>query len=175
MSTPYSLEDFRFDFLRAATFVRRFRHPMHTLQFIDHDFQPMRQTVPYWQLQKVLDMPAVKKGRKNKFANDMEFINYKLDAETRRAFDDWYNSKGNTVVQAIFETLQADNKLSLSYDPDNECYIAAMTGRPESLNPGKCMTLRSADWMKALAAVSYVHTVVFDGEIWEVSGESDLV
>lgn len=114
-------------------------------------------------------------GKKRTPFGNVEFINFKFDKETKAKFDEWYNSKGNTVLQAIFETLQADNKLSVSYDVDNECFIGAMTGKDDSLNKHKCITIRSAEWMRAMAAVAFIHTVLFDGEIWTVSGETDLV
>ena len=120
-------------------------------------------------------MATPKKKRSASFSNQIEFINYKFNQETKAAFEAWYSAKGNTFLQAVYDTLGNSYKLSLSWDSSNDCFIAAMTGREDSLNPHSCITLRSTDWVKALAALAYVHTVVFDGEIWEVQGDTDMV
>lgn len=106
---------------------------------------------------------------------ELTFINYKFDAETKTAFEKWFAAKEPLFTNAIFDTLRGEYKLSLSWDEDKECVIAAMTGKDESLNPKKCLTIRSADWVKAIAACAYVHTVVFSGEIWDVDTSTDMV
>lgn len=120
-------------------------------------------------------MAQKKPGKKRTPFGNVAFINYKFDKETKARFDTWYNSKGDTVLQAIFETLQGEHKISVSWDADNECFIGSMTGKEDSLNPNKCITIRSAEWMRAMAAVAFIHTVVFDGEIWDASEETDIV
>jgi len=119
---------------------------------------------------------ATKRPAKNRtpFGN-IEFVNFKLDKEQRAQFDNWFSSKGNTVIQAIFEMLQAEHKLSVRYDQTNNCFIGSMTGKEDSLNKNRCLTLRSADWFRALAACAYVHTIIFNGEIWDVEEVSDMV
>lgn len=120
-------------------------------------------------------MAQGKKAKKSRFSSNIEFVNYRMDSETKVVFDAWYTDKKNPFVQAVFETLQNEYKLSLSWDDERECFTAAMTGKEESLNPGKCLTIKSADWAKALAACVYVHTIVFAGEIWEVDTSTDMV
>jgi len=61
------------------------------------------------------------------------------------------------------------------WDDEKECYTAAMTGKEESLNYGKCLTIKSDDWAKALAACAFVHTIVFSAEIWDVDDSTDMV
>lgn len=113
-------------------------------------------------------------SKRTPFGN-VEFINYKFDKETKQQFETWYSSKGETVLKAIFETLQGDYKMSISYDEANECFIASMTGKETSLNKDKCIVIRSAEWMRALSACAFVNIVLFDGEIWDASGETDMV
>lgn len=167
--------EFRGKFLQAIAYSLQFGripqafYPRHNWDGTFNSYYP------YARIQEVFDMANKKPSRKNSFQRDIEFINFKFDAATKARFDDWYNTKGNTVLQAIFETLQAENKMSISWDDSSDCFIASMTGKPESLNKGKCITIRSAEWMRALSAVAFIHIVLFDGEIWEVSGETDLV
>lgn len=127
------------------------------------------------QLERLFFMASKKRKALSKNFSNMEFVNYKFDAETKASFETWYETKSRPFVDAIFETLQAECKLSLSWDDEKECVIAAMTGKEDSLNPGKCLTLRSADWIKAIAACAYVHTIVFSGEIWEVDTSTDML
>ena len=130
---------------------------------------------PYAALRTLFDMANKKQSRKPAFVSNITFINYRMDKPTKDQFNAWFSTKGNTVVDAIFETLQADHKLSISWDPDNEVFIAAMTGKETSLNAGKCLTMRSGEWFKAMAALAYIHTVVYAGEIWDVEQETDMV
>jgi len=130
---------------------------------------------PWSLMQEILDMATKKPGKKRTPFGNVEFVNYKLDAETKARFDTWFNSKGSTVVDAIFETLQGEHKLSVSWDDANECFIASMTGKEDSLNKNKCITIRSAEWFRAQACCAFIHTVIFEGEIWDVSAETDMV
>jgi len=130
---------------------------------------------PYFRIQEVLDM-ATKNPKKNRSNfGDVEFVNFKFDKDTKAQFQAWFETKGNTVIEAIFNTLQADNKMSVSYDNQNDCFIGSMTGKDGSLNPKKCLTIRSSEWFKAMAACAYVHTIIFDGEIWNVEDSTDMV
>jgi len=126
-------------------------------------------------LEEILTMPAKKSSKKSSNFAPLTFINFKFDRETKTAFATWYASKEHLYISALEETIKAENKLSVSWDDEKECYTAAMTGKEDSLNYGKCLTLKSDDWAKALAACAYVHTVVFAGEIWEVDDSTDMV
>lgn len=167
--------EFRTRFLDAIGYSLQFGRFPHSLYPRYNQDGNIHLYYPYARIQEVFDM-AAKKGSKNRtpFGN-VEFINFKFDRETKEKFEQWYASKGNTVIQGIFETIQAEYKLSVSYDSQNECFIASMTGKEDSLNPNKCIVIRSSEWMRALAGVAFVNIVLFDGEIWEASGETDML
>jgi len=120
-------------------------------------------------------MASPKRKKTSKFQNNITFVQYKMDKETQKKFNAWYTESGDALLSAVYETLQNENKLSLSWSEDHECFIASMTGKEDSLNSGRCLVMRSKEWYKALAACAYVHIVIFDGEIWDVSDETDLV
>lgn len=129
----------------------------------------------YPALRTLFEMASKKKKPTQYNGRNVEFVNYKFDKPTKEAFDAWFAAKGNSAINAVFETLQSEHKLSLSYDTESEVFIAAMTGKEDSLNPGKCLTLRSTEWFKAMAACAYVHTVIFSGEVWEIEAGTDVL
>lgn len=131
--------------------------------------------IPWHAMEVFFDMANPRKSKNRTPFGNITFVSYKMDKETQKKFNAWFEASGNTLIDAVVETLQGDYRIGLSWDTDHDCFTASLTGRDESLNPSKCITMRSKDWHKALGAVVYVHTVVFDGEIWDASEESDLV
>jgi len=166
-------------------FKHRFALLYHNIQF--NGIRSRGTRYPHWlcdpnpkfnyksQLEELLDMPAKKSNKKQNIFEPMTFVNYKFDKETKAAFSTWYNSKEALYISALEETVKGQNKLSVSWDDEKECYTAAMTGKKDSLNPNMCVTVKSDDWAKALAACAYIHTVIFAGEIWEVDDSTDMV
>lgn len=103
------------------------------------------------------------------------FMNYNMDKREKGLFNDWLAEAGNKAILAVKETVEDEYKFSLSYDPDKECYIASLTGREDSLNPGRCLVVRSADWERAFFALAYIHIVTFSGEVWDLDVADNLV
>lgn len=120
-------------------------------------------------------MPAKKRGNAKNTSFNVEFVNFKLNPAEKKDFETWHSEKGNAMLKALHETLEGDYKLSLSYDANNECFIAAMTGRDESLNPNRCITMRSTDWQKALFSLAYINAVIFKYGVWDFESDTDMV
>lgn len=170
-----SFEEFRHEFMMAISYSLQFgRIPQALYPRMNPD-GTINSYYPYARIQRVLDMAQKKPAKKRTPFGNIEFVNFKFNKEQKAQFEAWFATKGNTVLQAVFETLQGEHKMSVSYDADNECFIGSMTGKEDSLNKDLCLTIRSAEWFRAMAACAYVHTVIFSGESWEVEVTTDLV
>lgn len=131
--------------------------------------------VPILALWRIFDMATKKKPAPKTPWQQIEFINYKMDKDTRAKFKRWLETPVEARMALIHETLQSDHKFSLSWDDSNECFIASLTGKAESLNPNKCISLRAHEWDTALFAVTFVHVVIFSGEIWDSDEGVDIL
>lgn len=131
--------------------------------------------VPILALWRIFDMATKKKPASKSTWQQIEFINYKMDKDTKAKFKRWLETPVEARMALVHETLQSDHKFSISWDVNNECFIASLTGKAESLNPNKCISLRAHEWDIALFAVTFVHVVVFSGEIWDVEEAADIL
>lgn len=129
----------------------------------------------YFLIQELFDMAQKKRKPSQYNQRSVSFINYRFDASTRKKFDEYWKTAGDKVASDIYDTLQDDVKLSLSHDLEGKTFIATLIGREDSLNAGKCLVIRSADWLKAIAAVSWVHTIIFSSEIWDEDENSNEI
>lgn len=132
-------------------------------------------SVPILALWSIFDMATKKKSTSKTPWQQVEFINYKMDKETKNKFKKWLEITAPERMLLIHETLQSDYKFSLSWDVNNECFIASLTGKSESLNPNKCISLRAHEWDTALFAVAFVHSFVFASEIWDAEESTDIL
>lgn len=70
-------------------------------------------------------------AKSSKFDSGYEFINLRIDSETKADFDKWARQHAEDYSVTLFDLLAAGWKHSLSYDADNQCFIASMTCNAE--------------------------------------------
>lgn len=108
-------------------------------------------------------------GKKNNRSNfrDIEFINYKLSTEEKKAFRLWYKNEPEKIFDMVINTIASGYKSSCSWQSDSECFVHALTCQEEN-NPnyGKCLTSRSSDYWEAQALTMYKHLELSEGGIW---------
>lgn len=114
-------------------------------------------------------------NRKAKNFNQFRFIPFRFSAQEKKDFNKWLEGGDGVTIPKCHEMLQDDIKISLSWSPDNDCFTAAGTGKEDSLNENRCLTVKSDTWERALFALVYVHTVVFKSGVWEDSDTEELV
>lgn len=114
-------------------------------------------------------------GKKRWNAGDMEFINFRFSAKEKEDFGLWLNTGDKVTLAAVMSTVQDDNKLGITWDSTNGVFICTLMGKEDSVNSGKCLTIRSAEWERGLFACAYVHEVIFKSGVWEVDKDGDLV
>lgn len=130
---------------------------------------------PFNSLERLLHMARKQNRKAGINYNEMQFINFRFSASERDDFDKWMSHGDKVTLKAVHEVCQDDVRISLSWDAKNDCFICAMTGKEDSLNAGKCLTVRGKTWERALFAAGYVHSVVYKGEVWEGEEDSGIV
>lgn len=99
--------------------------------------------------------------------NKIEFVNRNLDADEGEKFKVWAKGVDNESGTLISEIMVDDYKLSVTYDDNNECFIATITGKDEQRhNPNKALSARSDNWYEAVMMALYKHLVLFGGGKW---------
>jgi hypothetical protein len=107
-----------------------------------------------------------KKQKKNSFG--VEFINLTLTEKEKDGFEAWQLKEPRTIDE-LFDMLVFDEyKVTISVDKDNECYLASVTGKERSHNPGMCMVSRSDNLKEVVALAVYKALYFFPDGIWEV-------
>lgn len=105
---------------------------------------------------------------------NMEFINYRLNAEEKKAFKIWYGNNTEMVFTHVVNTVASGYKLSMSPQDDGATFIAALTCVEEG-NPNyqKCITSRSNDFWEAQALTIYKHLELSNAGIWDFDTPSN--
>lgn len=114
---------------------------------------------------------ANKKSSAQSNWSTIEFINQSLSEPQRKDFKSWYATEGERVPDLIGQAMVDDYRLSCSWDDNNQCFIATLTGKQDQrFNASKALSARSDDWLEAMALALYKHLVIFKGGQW--SGET---
>lgn len=134
----------------------------------------LSQVYPYNPLERLFEMARSKPNKNARSFGTLEFINIRLAANEKIDFDAWLAKGDKTTLKAVHQACQNDAKLSISWDGKNDAFIAALTGREDGINEGKCITIRSATWERAVFAIAYVSEVMFSGGVWESTEDGGL-
>lgn len=133
------------------------------------------QIYPYNPLERIFEMARNKPNKGSSSYAKMEFINIRLTAAEKIDFDAWLAKGDKTTLKAVHDACQNDAKLSVSWNEKDDCFIAALAGREDGVNEGKCITIRSAQWERAIFAIAYVAQVIFSGGVWENAEDQNIV
>lgn len=92
------------------------------------------------------------------------FVNIRLDADDRDAFNVWKEMRGGDFWNIFDDLLGQGMKVGFSYDPENECYVVTFTGRlMETTDERCCMTTRAGTFEEALALACWKHEMTGTG------------
>lgn len=135
----------------------------------------LRFDYPQNSLEGLFDMAGKKRSPRNRSLGDMEFVNFRFSAKEKAGFEEWLSQGDGVTISSIHSTVQDDNKLGVSWDSTNGVFIITLMGREDSVNSGKCLTLRSNSWDRGLAAAAYVHEQIFKSGVWDVDKDGDVI
>jgi len=95
------------------------------------------------------------------------FINVDLEPDEKAHFKAWIVEVQDELLPALVE-LHVESKLKFSsaYDPENDCFIATLTGCGVSTQPkiACALSARGKDWSQALGLLIYKHNVMCEGD-----------
>lgn len=108
---------------------------------------------------------AKRKQNTNNFG--VEFINIEMDDKHEKAFTAYHGLHIDKMGKLVSELAADGNKIGISFDGDNECFIISVTCKDESSdNHNKCYTSRSDDWVEALMIALYKWDEIFGRTTW---------
>jgi len=111
--------------------------------------------------------PPVNKGR-YWLPNDATwggFVNVKLDEAQHEEFDTWYAANSQHVAGYLDDHLGDGIKFGLSYDAENECFVATYMGALLSgSNERYCSTSRAGTVLEVIALCVWKHEVLAQGD-----------
>lgn len=106
--------------------------------------------------------------------NKIEFITRSMDETEAASFKQWVKSVDKEASTMIQDAMLDDYKLSVTWDDNNECFIATLTGKQEQRsNADKALSSRSDDWYEAIMLTLYKHHVLFNGGKWSGSSQKN--
>lgn len=96
-----------------------------------------------------------------------EFVSVNLTEDEKKKFKSVYSESPQEFFNQLDGLLKNGYKVSLSYDKQNNCVLASMTGKdPLSPNFNYVLTSRAADAWESLALSLFKHFHVCDDEDW---------
>ena len=99
------------------------------------------------------------------------FVPLNLVEEDKEEFADWWADNPGEVRTQLDDALAAGLKFTVSFDGGNSCYIASLTGRPDSVGMRAftcCLSARSGTFDEAVALLIYKHSALLQGDWWEL-------
>lgn len=88
------------------------------------------------------------------------FVNIRLSDEEKEVAQAWIRESEREAVQLLTDDLADGYKFSLSYDGDNQSFIATYTGAGwDGCNVRCAMSARAGTWFEALALLVWKHHI----------------
>jgi len=118
-------------------------------------------------------MPRGKKTTPQNF-NSVEFIRFELSSEDKKDLVKWVEKNKDREDDLLTEVVQANHKVNVSYNGQNDSFIVSVTGKPEDCdNANKCFTSHGKTWKMALWVALYKYHVVWQRGVWESVDSSE--
>lgn len=107
---------------------------------------------------------AKSNGENTAFGN-FKFASVTLTSDDKASYETWAAKIGTNLLSEVAELVSEGWKTSITWDNDNDCFIASLTCRAEKhKNENVVVVSRSDDMLEALALGIYKITVLFKGK-----------
>lgn len=101
------------------------------------------------------------------FGRNIVFHNIRLTNEQKPDFINFVGEADEPLVKMLAQLGMDGYKFSVTFDPERDCYILAITGTDLAVvNKNSCFTSRSADFTEACMMGLYKHYVLAEGGDW---------
>ena len=98
------------------------------------------------------------------------FVQVSIDEAHREEFDLWLSETGEGVYRELDDAVGSGLKFTMAYDGSNLCYIASLTGRPDTLGVRTftcCLSGRAGTFAEAIAVLMYKHCALLHYDWWD--------
>jgi len=93
------------------------------------------------------------------------FINIRLPDDAKLTFDAWEEDNSGEGFQILDEVLGEGAKFGLSYDRENNCYVATLTGAlVDGSNERYCVTTRAGRLDEVINLMAWKHAYYAKGD-----------
>ena len=119
--------------------------------------------------------PAVGMKRKTQKEDQWGgFVQVTIDEAHKDEFEQWASETGPAIYRELTDALASGLKFTLSYDGQNQCYIASLTGRPDTDGNRAftcCLSARAGTFEDAIAVLMYKHCSLLHYDWWDAVNE----
>lgn len=107
------------------------------------------------------------KTRASDYSSNWNFIDLRLSKADEARFVEWFSKNEQNIPDLLHRVNTDAYKFSISYDFDNDCFIATLSGtRHASINKNSTISGRSAEWLEAIGLVLFKHMVMCEEKEW---------
>lgn len=102
------------------------------------------------------------------------FVQVSIDEAHRDEYDLWLSETGGAVYRELDDALGSGLKFTLAFDGANQCYIASLTGRPDTDGVRAftcCLSARGGTFEEAIAVLIYKHCSLLHCDWWDAVNE----
>jgi len=102
------------------------------------------------------------------------FVQVSVDEAHREDFDVWSMETGEAVWRELDDALGSGLKFTMAFDGANQCYIASLTGRPDTAGIRAftcCLSARGGTFAEAVALLMYKHCALLHYDWWDAVNE----
>jgi len=93
------------------------------------------------------------------------FINIRIDDHDKLLFEEWSSNNAQQGIEILDDLMGQGVKLGFSYDRENACYIATLTGAlVVGSNERYCVTSRAGSLVDVIQLAAFKHVVIADGD-----------
>lgn len=120
-------------------------------------------------------MPKPKKPMQNGFV-PTQFVRCDLTAEDKKDYGQFVQKQEKNLDTLVIEMLQANHKISFSFNGTTDSFICSVTGKPEDCdNASKCYTSYAKDYVTSLWVAVFKYHVIWKAQAWEeFASEADF-
>lgn len=103
--------------------------------------------------------------QQNGYNSKIEFVVWRLNEAQKKKFESWFEKTRDDIDDLLVTLTQGGNKVSITYDGNNDTFIASVTCKNENdPNFNQCLSSRHSELYVAIGVMLF-KTLVLAGDI----------
>lgn len=117
-------------------------------------------------------MPKPRGKNGNNSFTPTSFVHCVLSVEEKKEFTTWGKKEADNLDTLVIEVLQANHKISFSFNDNSDSFICSITGKPEEcINASRCFTSHAKDYTTSLWVALFKFHAIWRKGVWEDMSE----